>query len=160
MHSRIFQISTVRVDKENYLNEDTISQGDNGYCDYCSEIDDEERKANIAELVNEILPKGMFELVSEDTMRYIGGIERWKEGFVADVRKAAEAITVDNMLEWRTTNSLKQAVENPLHTDCRFYLDGDGFQTFAEESFAFMEFVCHLEPDAMLYIGGVVDYHY
>lgn len=28
MHSRIFQISTMRIDKENYLNEDTLLQGD------------------------------------------------------------------------------------------------------------------------------------
>ena len=28
MHSRIFQISTMQIDKENYLNEDTLQQGD------------------------------------------------------------------------------------------------------------------------------------
>lgn len=28
MHSRIFQISTEPIDKENYLNEDTLQQGD------------------------------------------------------------------------------------------------------------------------------------
>ena len=27
MHSRIFQISTEPIDKENYLNEDTLQQG-------------------------------------------------------------------------------------------------------------------------------------
>ena len=26
--------------------------------------------------------------------------------------------------------------------------------------FAFMEFVCRLEPGTILYIGGVVDYHF
>ena len=57
MHSRIFQITQTRVEKENYLNEDTLMQGDNSHFDYCAEIDDEERKENIEYLVNHILPK-------------------------------------------------------------------------------------------------------
>ena len=67
MHSRIFQISTEQIDKENYLDENTLNQGDDSFYDYCANIDDEERKEDIANLVN-YLPKGMFELVSEDTM--------------------------------------------------------------------------------------------
>ena len=33
MHSRIFQISTEPIDKENYLNEDTLQQGDGSFYD-------------------------------------------------------------------------------------------------------------------------------
>ncbi len=58
MHSRIFQIATERIDKECYLNEDTLTQGDDGYYDYCSEIDDDTRKEDIANLVEYALPKG------------------------------------------------------------------------------------------------------
>ena len=63
MHSRIFQISTEPIDKENYLNEDTLQQGDGSFYDYCSEIDEENRKEDIANLVNYALPNGMFELI-------------------------------------------------------------------------------------------------
>ena len=48
MHSKIFQITETRVDRDNYLNEDTLEQGDGHYYDYCSEIDEEERKFHIA----------------------------------------------------------------------------------------------------------------
>ena len=157
MHSRIFQISTEPIDKENYLNEDTLQQGDGSFYDYCSEIDEENRKEDIANLVNYALPNGMFELISDDTMRYNGGIEQWKEEYVANIKKRADALTADNMLEWGSTYYLKQAVENPLDVAYHFYLDGDGCQSFAEQSFAFMEFVCRLEPVTILYIGGVVD---
>ena len=160
MHSRIFQISTEPIDKENYLNEDTLQQGDGSFYDYCSEIDKEDRKEDIANLVNHALPKGMFELISDDTMRYNGGIEQWKEEYVANIKKRANALTADNMLEWGSTYYLKQAVENPLDVAYHFYLDGDGCQSFAEQSFAFMEFVCTLEVGTILYIGGVVDYHF
>ena len=100
MHSRIFQISKMWIEKENYLNEDTLQQGDGSFYDYCAEIDDEKRKEDIRYLVNTALPKGMFELVGDDTMRYIGGVEQWKENFVTNIRKKAEAITTENMLEF------------------------------------------------------------
>ena len=47
MHSRVFQISTTQIDKENYVNEDTLNQGDNRFYDYCADISDEERKEEI-----------------------------------------------------------------------------------------------------------------
>lgn len=79
MHSKIFQITQTRVDKDNYLNEDTLMQGDNSHFDYCAEIDNEERKEYIGYLVNHVLPKGMFELTSEDTILYKGGTENGKK---------------------------------------------------------------------------------
>ena len=160
MHSRIFQITRERVDKENYLNEDTLQQGDGSFYDYCAEIDDEERKQYIANLVKYALPKGMFELTSDDTIRYNGGMEQWKEGVVADIRKKAEAITTKNILEWGPVYYLKEALKNPLNTDYHFYLDGEGWQSYAEQSFAFMDFVNNLEVGTTLYIGGVIDYHF
>ena len=162
MHSRVFQISTTQIDKENYLNEDTLNQGDNSFYDYCADISDEERKEEITNLVNSILPKGMFELVSEDTIRYTGdGMEQWKEKYVAEIRKKADAITTENMLEFvGPVYQLEKALENPLDIAYHFYLDGEGYQSFAEKSFAFMEFVCTLEPGTILYIGGVIDYHF
>lgn len=161
MHSRIFQISTTQVEKDNYLNEDTLTQGDNGFYDYCAEIDNEERKENIVDLVKYALPKGMFELTSDDTIRYNGGVEQWKEEFVADIHKKAEAITTENRLECiGAVYQLKEALKNPLDTCFHFYLDGDGCQSYAEQSFAFMEFICTLEPGTTLYIGGVIYYHF
>lgn len=160
MHCRIFQISTTRIEKDNYLNEDTLQQGDYGPYDYCAEIDDEERKEDIANLVNYALPKGMFEFVGDDTIRYNGGMEQWKEEYVANIRKKAEELTVVNMWQWSTTYYLKEAIKNPLDTDYHFYLDGDGCQSFAEQSFAFMQFVSNLEPGTILYIGGIIDYHF
>lgn len=71
MHSKIFQITETRVDRDNYLNEDTLEQGDGHYYDYCSEIDEEERKFHIANLIEKALPKGCslwWEKTQSDTM--------------------------------------------------------------------------------------------
>lgn len=38
MHGKIFQITQEKPSKENFLNENTLNQGDGNYYDYCSEI--------------------------------------------------------------------------------------------------------------------------
>lgn len=108
MHSRIFQISTEPIDKENYLNEDTLQQGDGSFYDYCSEIDEEDRKEDIANLVNHALPKGMFELISDDTMRYNGGIEQWKEESMSPISKK-ERMLLRQIICW---NGVRPIISN------------------------------------------------
>lgn len=161
MHSTIFQITKTRVEKENYLNEDTLMQGDNSHFDYCAEMDDEVRKEEIDYLVNHILPKGMFELTSEDTILYKGGADKWKEDFVSEIRKKAEAITTENMLEWiGPVYQLEKYLKDPLGTSYWFYTDEEGVQSYAEQSYEFLRETCDLEPGTTLYIGGVIDYHF
>lgn len=62
MHSKIFQITQKRVEKDCYLNEDTLMQGAGSFFDYCGEIDEEERQLHIENLVNGVLPKGCLSL--------------------------------------------------------------------------------------------------
>ena len=161
MHSTIFQITKTRVEKENFLNEDTLMQGDNSHFDYCAEMDDKVRKEEIDYLVNHSLPKGMFELTSEDTILYKGGADKWKEDFVSEIRKKAEAITPDKVQDWiGPVYQLEKFLKDPLDTGYWFYTDAEGVQSYAEQSYEFLREVCDLEPDTTLYIGGVIDYHF
>lgn len=160
MHSMIFQVTQTKVDKDCYLNEDTLEQGDHAYFDYCMEIDEEERKFHIDNLVNNCLPKGMFELVDDETMRYLGGAEKWEEDFVAEIRRRAEDITPDKVKEWiGPVYQLGKFLKDPLDTGYWFYMDDEGLQSFAEQSYEFLREISQLAPGTLLYIGGVVDYH-
>lgn len=100
MHSKIFQITTEKVSKELWLNEDTLYQGDTSNIDYCSEIDEELRRKSIYELSYKLLSTEMFELTSEDTLLYKGGADGWKKKFVESLHKKASEITSDNVDEW------------------------------------------------------------
>ena len=44
MHSKIFQITTVKVTNEGRLTKNTLTQGDGSFYDYCMEIRSEERR--------------------------------------------------------------------------------------------------------------------
>ena len=161
MHSKILQITEEKPLKDNILNEDTLEQGDGHDYDYCSEIDEEERKFHIANLIDNILPKGMFDLVAEDTIRYNGGADKWKEKFVAAVQEKAKAVTPDNCTMWiGEVYQLEKYLKNPLDTGYQFYMDEHGINGNAEQSYSFMQTVCQFEPGKLLYIGGVIDYHF
>ena len=161
MHSMIFQISTKEVSGSNLLNEDTLLQGDGTPYDYCSEIDEEVRTSAIQTLVNEILPKGMFELTGANTMIYKGGIEEWKRSCIAGIRARAEELTAENITDWvGPIYQLEKALKNPLGIGNQFYLDTEGFQCYAEESYELLRFVDRLEVGTTIYFGGVIDYHF
>ena len=161
MHGKIFQITTSKVDEEGRLTENTIEQGDGMDYDYCSEIGDEERQECISYLVDKILPTGMFELISENVLRYNGGIEEWTEKFVGNIRLKMNEITTGNVYKSvGPVYQLEKELKNPLHTRWQFYMDEDGSQSYAEESYEFMCAVSSMKPGTLLYIGGVIDYHF
>ena len=161
MHSIIFQITTKELSGSKILNEDTISQGDGFQYDYCSEIDEEERERAIQTLVNDILPKGMFELCSSNSMKYKGGVEEWKQACIDDIRTKAQSLTPDNIIDWiGPIYQLEKAIKNPLGTSYQFYFDEENIQCYAEESYELLRFISDLEVGTTLYFGGVIDYDF
>ena len=143
MHSKIFQITTVKVTNEGRLTENTLTQGDGSFYDYCMEM-------------NKILPSGMFELTGEDTLLYKGGAEQWKKEFVAYIQAKASELTTENVQDWiGPVYQLEKALKNPLETAFQFYMDEERFTRSAEESYEFMRRICEMEPGTTLYIGGV-----
>ncbi|HQK35194.1 MAG TPA: hypothetical protein PK074_10735, partial [Spirochaetales bacterium] len=124
-------------------------------------IDEEERKSHIDNLINNILPKGMFELVSDDTIRYNGGADKWKEEFVATLQEKAKAVTTENCTLWiGEVYQLEKYLKNPLDTGYQFYMDEQCINGAAEQSYEFLRVVSQLVPGTLLYIGGVIDYHF
>ena len=161
MHAKVFQITRNRVDEENILNEDTLTQGNGSWYDYCQNISKNLRMQLIDVLVNNILPKGMFTLVGIDEMVYNGGAEEWKAGWVKAIHEKAQAITAENILDWiGPTYQLEKELKDPLHTDHQFYFDEENCQSYAEQSAELMEMVCSLPVGTHLYIGGVIDFHF
>ena len=161
MHAKVFQITKTRVDKDDILDENTLTQGDGSYYDYCSEISDETRTELIAHLVNDILPKGMFTLIGSDEIVYNGGVEEWKAEWVRNIHNKDMEITTENVLDWiGPTYQLEKELKNPLHIDHHFYLSEDSCQSYAEPSAELMEMVCGLPVGTHLYFGGVIDFHF
>lgn len=58
------------------------------------------------------------------------------------------------------TYLLEKEIKNPLYTDSHFYLEGEGYQTFAEPSAELMRLVDDMKVGDRLYIGGIIDFHF
>ncbi len=161
MHSHIIQIALDRIDKENYLDEETIETGIGGV-DYTAEISADTRSVVISNLVNAWLPKGMFSLGEEpDTIIYNGGLDEWTRWeWLSKIKKAAENLSTHNVFQNLTLYRMETMLKNALGIGTLFYLSNENYQCYAEESTAFLEFVNGLEPGTTLYVGGVLDYHF
>lgn len=162
MHSKIYQITEVRIDKDKFITECTFIDERYDFYDYCADIDEDDRNHAIESLPKKLLPTGMFTLVADekDTLIYNGGADEWKENWVKLINQKAKAITPENVTEWiGEAYTLEKELLNPLGIDSRFVTD-----TFPSndvlQSGDFMKMICGLEPGAKLYIGAVVDFHW
>ena len=115
----------------------------------------------IENLVNNVLPKGMFTLVGIDELVFNGGAKEWLEKWVKDIHDKAEVVNAENVTDWiGAAYQLKKVLKNPLMTDHHFYLSDDTTQSYAEPSVELMRMVCKLKEGTHLYIGGVIDFHF
>lgn len=161
MHSRIIQIADTPIEKEDFLDEDTIEVGSTTPVDYTDEISEEERQLAINNLVNYWLPKGMFSFGTEpDTIVYNGGIEEWREEWVKTIKDKAMELTGENVFHFMSLYNMQRTLDNALDIGTLFYLSEHNFQSYAERSTAFMEYVNGYSAGQMFYIGGVLDYHW
>ncbi len=87
-------------------------------------------------------------------------MEQWEAEAVAKIKEKAAALTADDYFRFGELYTLKKAVENPLDTAYLCYTDKEGLQSWADQSYDFMSFVSGLETEMLLYIGGVIDYHF
>lgn len=55
---------------------------------------------------------------------------------------------------------LEKFLKNPLDLGYQFYMDEHGVNGYAEQSYSFLQTVSQFEPGKLLYIGGVIDYHF
>lgn len=158
MQSTIFQITTEKIEESGLLDEDTLHQGDCSGLDYCSNIDNEERRERIEILVNRILPEGMFTLIDENTIRYNGGVEIWQEEWVKRIKEKCSLVTAGNIHKWSTLYELEKVIDDPLCSGIRFYDDNCGGSSYSEKSGEFMKSLNGLEAGTLLYVSGVIAY--
>ncbi len=162
MHSRIFQIADTQIEEDNFIDEMTIEVGATTSVDYTAEISEDERRLAIECLVNEWLPTGMFSLGTEpDTLVYNGGLDEWvRNEWLPKIRKSAEILSTHNIFQNLNITRMKQLLNNALGIGTLFYLAAENYQSFAEHSTAFIEYLNNFSAGQIFYIGGVLDYHW
>lgn len=159
MHGKIFQISTEPIKRDNYIN--TAIEGEMVVSfTYLYETEEENRKQFIQQLVEHVLPEGLFTIDSDGvTLTFQGGFDKWRDQYLELIHSKAAAIDGSNIMDWSgPVYQLQKAIANPFGGDTYFVTDSLG-GAVAVNSRDFMGTVKRLEPGAKLYIGAILGYH-
>ena len=104
----------------------------------------------------------MFSLGTEpDTIVYNGGLEEWvRKEWLPKIRRHAENLSTHNVFRDFKLYRMERVLDNTLDSGTLFYLSEDNYQSYAERSTAFLEYLNGFSAGQIFYIGGVLDYHW
>ena len=153
-----YEISKEPIEEDAYLTQDSgvdyLEKYDFSHCD---DVDADERKSDIARFPA-IFPKGMFTPVGENGFRYNGGFVEWEKSYCDKLKRLAAALPEEGVLHDNALYSLKSLIENPLG-DYMFYF-GEHFPSLYRGDSFMKLLVSNLKVGDIVYIGGVVYFHY
>ena len=161
-HSKIFQISTSPISKDDYRAPSAYYDNSGDFADYIGEeVNEEDRKVCINSFAEDIAD--VFEPVGNGVFRYKGkdALHAFKQKWADYIKKLADELTADNILKhhrlFRLCNATKET-----HIDTAYRVDIDEWTGAVSypigELFEFAD--SELTDGANIYIGAVIDYHY
>lgn len=153
-----YEISKEPIEEDDYLTEDSCYDYLDKYnFDYCKDADCDDRLSDI-EHFPAIFPKGMFTKVGENSFRYNGGLEKWKVSYCIKLKALAADLSTEGVLKDTTLYRIKSLIENPLG-DYMFYF-GESFPSLYRGDSVMRLLISNLKVGDIIYIGGVVYFHY
>lgn len=160
MHSIIYQISTEPIAEHDFLRIEHIVAGEMASISYVYDNTEEGREHDIKNLMELILPKGMFILSAENTLTYKGGFSMWRKSHFDNIKALSNQLTPANVMKWSgPIGELKKAIINPLGTAALFVTEFYGGAGTAEYSADLMDMVSGLKKGDRLYLGAILGYH-
>lgn len=151
MHSRIFQLSTEPIKKEDYITGDTIIH-DTGFIGYVADYVSEEvdRKEDIKWLLESITPYGAIYDEKEECLIFPKGFkERYFEKKFAALKEIVQEMSLE---DFANDSLLAYKLKSTIIDRFSFYIYEDYYEPIDD-------FIRNLEVDTKYYIGGILDYH-
>lgn len=163
-HSRIYQVSSKRIAKYDYATPDDFYENSGDFADYIGDrIDDkDDRKEDIRHLAETL--SDLFDLSDDGNALVYKGDEatkKFKQDWADAIRKAAQEITADNILElsprWKV-----RTICNETHLMTSRRVNIEEWNGYAGPMDDLIEWVAYKKFKAgkKIYIGAVIDYHY
>lgn len=163
-HSRIYQISSKRIAKDDYASPSDFYDNSSDFADYIGdEIEDEDdRKEDIGQMADTL--SDLFDLSDDGTALVYKGAEamkKFKQEWADAIRQAAQEITADNVLVSHPRWKLRSICEEThLRSSCRVSIEE--WNTHASPMDELIEWVDYkkFNTGKKIHVGAVIDYHY
>lgn len=161
MHSKILQISSKPIGKDDYTNPDMYTDTNDSFYDYIGDlVEGEERDDSVGHLAE--LLKGVFKPAGRDCLVYLGGeaLGRFLQSWANELKAQANELTADNILNEQRLNIISATTkETHLRTGYRVHIEE--WNGWAGPFGDLIEWAaCNLKEGDMIYVGAVIDYHY
>lgn len=165
MHSRIFQFSRKKIEKNDYYDAERYYNGERGYfageyADIAEYVDDDTDRINDIKYLGEHLA-GIVEFISEDCFKIINK-KKYFEKKYQNFLKAVENLQNITEKEYINGNnkSLIRELEDSYSEKFDYYFD-EYDQTAYIEFFGPMDdFMRKVQDGEIYYIGSSIDYDY
>lgn len=159
-HGNIYQLATKPIADDKKITPDEFYDNHDAYADWIGDEEEgEEREVCIRYLASEL--QGMFDLDEEEGVLVYKGIGNYLQEWVDAIHEKAQAITVENVLNYLPRATLKDVL-NGTHKDNtdRFVIE-EYCGRCAEPMADLIEFVKDsMKPGDKLYFGAIIDFHY
>lgn len=152
MHNNIYQLSASPIDAGEFINEDSFAPSEiDDFADYVQEPD-----CDLSKSYNEFPFLGTMFTRDGDKLIYKGCgdvFRAWHKAVCQEVGKLSEEGLKDDMNTWR----MKKLLDEPFTRD-RFYLNEYCYHMDSSE---FLQYCAkNLKEGDVLYLGGVLDFHW
>lgn len=160
MHSKIFQISSKPISKDEYTDSETYYE--NSFADYIGdEVKDEQEREDCVGYLAHAL-RGVFTAVGRDHLVYLGkdALHSFLQEWANDIKLQASDLTADNILTNQRLYNIR-ATTNETHRRTSYRVHIEEWNGYAGPFENIIEWAAsELKEGDSIYIGAIIDYHY
>lgn len=160
MHSTIFQLSTERLSKDKWINEDTFLEEHGKFgIDYTYEYKDREYAIN---MLADILPKSVFK-VEGDNVTILNNGDCLFEQYKKDLQQILDKMTYNKDIDSALALGAYRLSKRALRIiDCNtlFHITDWNWLGTSNDILEYANFVYEKGNPKVLYINGILDYHF
>lgn len=160
MHSKIFQISTSPIDKEDYASPCRYYDNSQEFADYIGDEEEGERREDYIKYLAELLS----DLFSYDGKAFVykgkTALRKFKRKWALAIRDFASKLTANNILSDCNLYHLRSLAKD-THLDTSFRFDIEEWNGWAGPMYDLIDYAeYNLKSGDRIYIGAVIDYHF
>lgn len=160
MHSKIFQISSKPISKDEYSSPSDYYDNSGDFADYIGdEVDEEDRDDYVGYLAHDL--RGVFTAVGRDHLVYLGdgALHSFLQEWADDIKAQAAELTADNILANQRLYNIRKTVDETHHRSC-FRVHIEEWNGWAGPIGDVIEWAKgYLKEGDSIYIGAIIDYH-
>lgn len=161
MHSKIFQVGTKPISKDDYASPSDFYDNSSDFADYIGEpIDDNEREEYVGYLAHAL--RGVFKPAGRDCLVYLGddALNAFLQEWADDIRRQANELTAENIMkDVRLYNIRATTKETHRLEDFRIHIEE--WNGWAGPFGDIIEFANNqLKEGDKIYVGAIIDYHF